>query len=190
MSYRILVKNFCATEFPFWTYVINNFSSFRREIGYIDYFPIMFRLTNKGNQSRKNHKIINQTTKISDTDAKLSQTAIQAAQLQEQPDPTPAQITPDQKTSIQPSAQPNPIMPPQDGIKVGLDDIQTYILKMNEYLAHMKMLETRNATLERENNMFKQENDHLKQRMNQMNFKNDIPLKPGAITQQLRKDFF
>ena len=42
----------------------------------------MFRLS-KGNQSRKNHKIINQTTKVSDNDAKLSTPAIQAQQHQE-----------------------------------------------------------------------------------------------------------
>jgi len=41
----------------------------------------MFRLS-KGNQSRKNHKIINQTTKVSDTDTKLSTPAIQAQQHQ------------------------------------------------------------------------------------------------------------
>merc|ERR1712156_1123064 len=41
----------------------------------------MFRLS-KGNQSRKNHKIINQTTKVSDADAKLSTPAIQAQQHQ------------------------------------------------------------------------------------------------------------
>merc|ERR1712062_883889 len=42
----------------------------------------MFRLS-KGNQSRKNHKIINQTTKVSDADAKLSTPAMQAQQHQE-----------------------------------------------------------------------------------------------------------
>ena len=41
----------------------------------------MFRLS-KGNQSRKNHKMINQTTKVSDTDTKLSTPAIQAQQHQ------------------------------------------------------------------------------------------------------------
>merc|ERR1711953_209709 len=41
----------------------------------------IFRLS-KGNQSRKNHKIINQTTKVSDTDTKLSTPAIQAQQHQ------------------------------------------------------------------------------------------------------------
>merc|ERR1712131_576529 len=44
-------------------------------------FRKMFRLS-KGNQSRKNHKIINQTTKVSDTDTKLSTPAIQAQQHQ------------------------------------------------------------------------------------------------------------
>jgi hypothetical protein len=44
----------------------------------------MFRLSNKGNQSRNNHKIINQTTKICDSDGGLSKTAIQAQLQQEQ----------------------------------------------------------------------------------------------------------
>ena len=39
----------------------------------------MFRLS-KGNQSRKNHKIIHQTTKVSETDAPLSTPALNAAQ--------------------------------------------------------------------------------------------------------------
>ena len=38
----------------------------------------MFRLS-KGNQSRKNHKIIHQTTKVSETDAPLSTPAVNAA---------------------------------------------------------------------------------------------------------------
>ena len=43
----------------------------------------MFRLS-KGNQSRKNHKIINQTTKVSGADTKMSTPAIQAQQLMEE----------------------------------------------------------------------------------------------------------
>ena len=39
----------------------------------------MFRLS-KGNQSRKNHKIIHQTTKVSEADAPLSTPAMNAAQ--------------------------------------------------------------------------------------------------------------
>ena len=39
----------------------------------------MFRLS-KGNQSRKNHKIIHQTTKVSENDAPLSTPAMCAAQ--------------------------------------------------------------------------------------------------------------
>jgi len=53
---------------------------------------------------------------------------------------------------IEASAQIAPLPAlPQDGVK----DIEKYIFKMNEYLAHMKILETRNATLERENQTFK-----------------------------------
>lgn len=66
---------------------------------------------------------------------------------------------------------------------------------MNEYLAHMKLLELRNATLERENGTFKEENDNLRKRMNQMNNQfinthDNLP-KPGAILEQLllRKEF-
>ena len=51
----------------------------------------MFRLTNKGNQSRKNHKIINQTTKVSDNDAKLSQTAMQSQMHENTESISPAQ---------------------------------------------------------------------------------------------------
>jgi len=154
----------------------------------------MFRLTNKGNQSRKNHKIINQTTKISDTDAKLSQTAIQAQQLAETKAENAAPAQPAagsmQNAEIIPS-----VLPPPEGVKVGIDDIETYIRKMNEYLAHMKILENRNATLERENNRFKAENDHLRERMDHMSHSNvahrtDIKLKPGAISQQVAKEFF
>lgn len=145
----------------------------------------MFRLTNKGNQSRKNHKIINQTTKISDTDAPVSQTAVQAQMLQDE------EIRKIDELSLA-LATPNQvdICPPAT---MALDDMETYILKMNDYLAHMKLLESRNATLERENGQFKEENDHLRKRMNQMNTQfvpsHEIKLKPGAIQEQLQKAF-
>jgi len=153
----------------------------------------MFRLTNKGNQSRKNHKIINQTTKISDNDSKISQTTINAQVQQES-------LKEEQKP-----AEPVPVVQPEkvavNEIKtvesepvrmVPMDEIEKYILKMNDYLAHMKMLESRNAALEKENSRFRQENDELKNQMDQIHIKNinnPFSLKPGTITDALRKEF-
>ena len=37
----------------------------------------MFRLTNKGSQSHKNHKIINQTMKISESDQSIPKSSLQ-----------------------------------------------------------------------------------------------------------------
>jgi predicted RNase H-like nuclease (RuvC/YqgF family) len=80
-------------------------------------------------------------------------------------------------------------------------DIEAYIQKMNDYVQHMKMLESRNAALEAENGQFKEENDVLRRKMNQIvqnpqspGMKkpinsNDLSLKPGAIAAKLRKDF-
>ena len=151
----------------------------------------MFRLTNKGNQSRKNHKIINQTTKISDNDSKISQTTINAqvqqeALKEEQKPAEPVLVVEKPVSNTEDSEPPVKMVP--------MDEIEKYILKMNDYLAHMKMLETRNAALEKENSRFRQENDELKTQMDQISIQklknhNAFSLKPWTITDALRKEF-
>ena len=148
----------------------------------------MFRLSNKGNQSRKNHKIINQTTKIADSEVvetKVSQTL-----------PTSETAEP-QVEKVAELAKPVPPKMGDGNVRTSLDDIELYIVKMKEYLAHMQLLESRNAKLEMENNRFKEENDHLRAEMIRMGVNNhnltanNPYIKPSTttISDHIRKEF-
>merc|ERR1712168_336673 len=135
----------------------------------------MFRLS-KGNQSRKNHKIINQTTKVSDTDTKLSTPAIQAQQhqLEKQIEDTKTCVEEVQKMTI--NSEENEITKqiiteainqnvekvPHDPMVTAMSDMENYIRKMGEYMNYMKELEEKNARLEYENLRYRAENESLK----------------------------
>jgi len=143
----------------------------------------MFRLS-KGNQSRKNHKIINQTTKVSDADAKLSTPAMQAQQHQEalmkqQAEEEAAMLESQKKLVEQTIVNPTQSEPENknnetDKITIQiinaelkqtsdpLQDMESYVNKMGEYMLYMKELEERNARLEFENSRYRAENESLK----------------------------
>merc|ERR1712130_41770 len=174
----------------------------------------MFRLSAKGSQSRKNHKIMHQTTKISagEDDVPPSLAAIQAQQhkLESAPDEPP---TLDHHPSsvkvaeVEPPTQPptQHVSPPTEKVAFNrieeateneLELLQSLVRKMNGYLTHMKLLESRNAKLEMENHNFKAENDNLRQQMTQVNaqyssdeFKASTGHAPGFIANKIRKDF-
>merc|ERR1712035_207246 len=144
-------------------------------------FRGMFRLS-KGNQSRKNHKIINQTTKVSDTDTKLSTPAIQAQQhqLEEQArleqERKQLELLEQQKLEKQIEAEKNEITNQiiteainqnvekvqSDPMVAAMSDMENYIRKMGEYMNYMKELEEKNARLEYENLRYRAENESLK----------------------------
>merc|ERR1712062_84702 len=143
----------------------------------------MFRLS-KGNQSRKNHKIINQTTKVSDADAKLSTPAMQAQQHQEalmkQQAKEEAEMLESQRKLVEQSivkpTQSEPENKNNEAEKITiqiinselkqtsepLQDMESYVNKMGEYMLYMKELEERNARLEFENSRYRTENESLK----------------------------
>ena len=131
----------------------------------------MFRLSNKGSKpSEKNHRIINQTTKISDAEKSFSKTQFHQEELSSDSGISESSNLPREKS---------------------MEDFELYINKMNEYVQHMKILENRNATLEAENCQFKEENDVLRQNMEkiQESKRNDLLIKPGYITGELSKHF-
>ena len=127
----------------------------------------MFRLTNKGNQSRKNHKILNQTTKICDNAGGLSKTTIQAQlQQEEQEQLENSKVLRIKKSESFGSLSDSGFSEMSEIESVGnitvqnipanpMIDIELYIQKMNDYVQHMKMLEMRNDALEAENTQFK-----------------------------------
>ena len=145
----------------------------------------MFRLSAKGSQSRKNHKIMHQTTKISagEDDVPPSLAAIQAQQhkAENEPDKPPLdrQQAPIKVAEVEPPSQPpTQHSPPPEKVAFNrieesteseLDLLHSLVTKMNGYLTHMKLLESRNAKLEMENHNFKAENDNLRQQMTQIN---------------------
>lgn len=155
----------------------------------------MFRLTNKGSQSRKNHKIINQTTKISEMDQAIPKSSLQIQMEKQRELEEKARIEAEeakkvllekeqrqkeeqQKRAISESA---PISV-QKTPEYSLSDMEAYIRKMTEYVNHMQMLEKRNQLLESENSRIQEENNHLRREM-------AVHRKPGIIAAQIQKSF-
>jgi len=177
-----------------------------------DCLTAMFRLS-KGNQSRKNHKIIHQTTKVSETDAPLSTPAVNAAhheaeqarlaeveservrqiELQEQEATqivttaaaVTEQIINEHVMTQLPNAPPVPVVVQAQMMheQQPVADMEGYINKMRDYMIYMKELEERNARLEYENRVFRQENADLKGQLIQTP---NISLKDFPITEQIR----
>jgi len=155
----------------------------------------MFRLS-KGNQSRKNHKIIHQTTKVSETDAPLSTPALNAAQheaeqarLAKEAAEKEAQVAATLLEKTQLEEKSETIVEKCDTVteKIIIEhvnhqnqhsnnavpppvqpvaDMESYIVKMREYMIYMKELEERNARLEFENSRYRAENAQLKGQLN------------------------
>jgi len=135
----------------------------------------MFRLTQKGKQSHQNHRIINQTTKISSDPSSVSSTSLKTS-LAPPPDPSPTSGFFSLQSKRAPTSNCAPIqkalnvpkieMISDDKAKSGsnreLEDLAAYVDKMRHYQSHMARLEEQNAALQRENNFRKMENISLK----------------------------
>jgi len=135
----------------------------------------MFRLTNKGSQSRKNHKIINQTTKISESDQAIPKSSLQIQmekQIRELEEKARIEAEEAQKIMLQKEQQqkeeqqrksiseaaPVAVTVVPKAPEYSLSDMETYIRKMTEYVNHMQMLEKRNQLLESENSRIQEVN--------------------------------
>jgi len=158
----------------------------------------MFRLTNKGSQSRKNHKIINQTTKISESDQAIPKSSLQIQMEKQRELEEKARIEAEEakkimlekekqqkeeqqrKTIAEAGSITSPVV--QKTPEYSLSDMEAYIKKMTEYVNHMQMLEKRNQLLESENSRIQEENNHLRREM-------AVHIKPGIIAAQIQKTF-
>ena len=147
----------------------------------------MFRLTQKGKQSYNNHRIINQTTKISSDHTKLSTPARNSLHQSEQPHAEQPLSSSDENPPLPPTPPSLPFVPESHNFELPacmaysltvntqivpllsarsvLDDVSVYLSRMKGYQVHLKRLESVNADLEMENSNVKLENDLLKSQL-------------------------